>query len=82
MKTAACLFVMSIAVVGVCGCERDLSPEMEGLAMRPADAHNQWRTTTDQNMRGFSDDIARMWYTDRPSGLTPFPMVPTSGQPR
>jgi hypothetical protein len=82
MKTVACLFLTCTALACIGGCERNLSPEMKGLAMRPADAHNQFRMTANQNMRSASDDISRVWYTDAPSRLTPFPIVSTSGQPR
>jgi hypothetical protein len=80
MKTAACLIVLSACAA--MGCERRLTPELEGLAMRPVDAHNQFRTSSNQNFRSMSDDIARLWYTDSPSRLSPFPVTPTSGQPR
>ena len=53
-----------------------------GLALTNAEARNSRAVMRDQNYRMISDDWNRMWYTDHPSRLSPFPVTYTSGNPR
>ena len=83
MKTCASLTFLTLTAVLSCGCQNgDLSPEMRGLAQRPRDARNMWEVTMNQDMRMFSDDVARAIYIDHPMHLSPYPVLDTSGMPR
>jgi len=94
MKTSICLTALTLAAVVLGGCNGNegrvshrsitgnLTPEMRGLSMRPVDAHNNFALAANENLRMLSDDLARMFYTDNPSRLTPFPVADLSGQPR
>ena len=81
------------SVVLLAGCKADhdyysysaisknLTPEMQGLAERPVDVDRNVRVVENVNWRLFWGDLGRVWYMDRPSILSPFPTVSTSGQP-
>lgn len=60
----------------------DLSPELQSIAERDVDIDRNIATTFEQNGRMFWNDLGRAWYVDRPSIMSPFPIVPTGGQPR
>lgn len=87
---AIMLFGVSTSLLLMPGCSgtshkaitRKLTPELRGLSMRPVDAHNATAITNNQNWRMFSDDLARTFYTDHPTRLSPYPITYTSGQPR
>lgn len=86
MKTAArrCLFVSAAAALaGLVGCSSesqydairaDLTPELETLHERQSDMDNSWTIMMDENGRMFVEDLGRVFYTNRPSRLTPEPM--------
>jgi len=82
MKTHASLTVLSAACLLVAGCSQSLSPKMSGLAQTKSEARTNKRVAINQNLRMVSDDWRRMWLTDNPSRLSPFPVMDTSGQPR
>lgn len=91
MKTTACLAgVLAATLLVGCNSTNNVSyksitsnpnPELRGLATRPADAHNAFALASSQNLRMFNDDLARTFYTNHPSRLSPFPIMYTSGQP-
>ncbi len=60
----------------------DLTPELQGLVERPVDVDRNLATNNNQNLRMMWDDIGRTLYTDRPSMLSPMPVIHTSGNPR
>ena len=59
----------------------DLTPELQGVAERPVDIDTNIAVVENVNWRLFWGDLGRIWYMDRPSILSPFPTVSTSGQP-
>lgn len=59
----------------------DLTPELQTQAERPSDVQRNMAVTFDQNGRMFWNDLGRVWLTDRPSILSPYFVVPTSGNP-
>jgi hypothetical protein len=74
MKTTAFMIALTIVAAGACGCSRSLSPELRGLGLSKGEAHNNYRVVSNQELRGVSDDLARMFYTDNPNRLTPYPI--------
>jgi hypothetical protein len=83
LKTSACLATLILAAVSLAGCANgDLTPELSGLSMRPADTTNNFESTLNHNMRMYSDDINRVFLLDNPSTLSPYPVTLTSGSPR
>ena len=60
---------------------KNLTPELQGLAERPVDISRNVDVATNVNGRLFWGDLGRVWYMDRPSILSPFPTISTSGQP-
>ena len=59
----------------------DLTPELMGLSERQVDIHTNIAVVEDVNWRLMWGDLGRVWFLDRPSILSPFPTVSTSGQP-
>lgn len=59
----------------------DLTPELQGVSERPVDINTNVAVVENVNWRLFWGDLGRVWYMDRPSILSPFPTVSTSGQP-
>ncbi len=60
----------------------NLTPELRGMQERPIDISRNMRVAQNQNWRMLSDDLGRVFYTDHPSRLSPYPIVDTSGNPR
>jgi hypothetical protein len=81
----------TLALLGCCalvGCNnhvkqkditKDLTPEMRGVSLRPADAHNAFALTSNQNLRMLSDDLGNLFYTNTPSRLSRYPIVNNTG---
>ncbi len=46
------------------------TPELMTLHQRPVDVDNAIAVMSDENWRMFSQDLGRVFYTDRPSRLT------------
>ncbi|MCZ6835070.1 MAG: hypothetical protein O7G85_04785 [Planctomycetota bacterium] len=71
------------------GCESDpqsslyanLSPELQGLHERPSDVKNNLAIVNNLNLRMYSDDWGRVFYTNNPSRLTPMPAFSLTGSP-
>jgi hypothetical protein len=95
MKLALPMTVLALLTVALAGCKtgegndvsykaisHDLTPELRGLEQRPIDIDAHIAYMANANWRMMSDDLGRVFYTDHPSRLTPFPMTKTSGQPR
>lgn len=59
----------------------DLTPELQGVSERPVDIKTNMAVAENVNLRLFWGDLGRVWFVDRPSILSPFPTVSTSGQP-
>ena len=57
----------------------DLTPELRGTSLRPAEAHNAFALTSNQNLRMLSDDLGELFYTNTPSRLSPYPIVNNTG---
>lgn len=86
--TRACMTLTLLGCCALVGCNKhvkqkdvtgDLTPEMRGLSQRPADAHNTFALTANQNLRMFSDDLGRMFYTSTASRLSRYPVVNNTG---
>lgn len=60
----------------------NLTPELQGLTDRPVDDERNLAVANNQNGRMFADDLGRVFYTDHPSRLAPYPITYTSGNPR
>ena len=82
MRTALSLAAASLAVVCLTGCYGNLSPEMKGLAHTGDEVSIMRKVEMNQNVRMISDDLARTFYLDHPSRLSPYPVTYTSGSPR
>ena len=94
MKSVARFAVVAATAAVLTGCSSDPtgvsyssivnnpSPELRGLTERPVDNYTAYKLTHATNLRMLSDDIMRVFYLDKPSYLTPAPMVQLSGQPR
>lgn len=52
----------------------DLTPELDTLYQRPDDVENALTLMDDENWRMFHQDLGRVFYTNRPSRLTPEPV--------
>ena len=81
------------AVVGLTGCmtdpenvsyysiRTDLTPELQGITERGVDIDRNMAVTNNQNLRMMWGDLGRMWLFDKPSRLSPYDIISTSGQP-
>jgi hypothetical protein len=61
--------------------QRNLTPELYSTATTKDEANWDWYQVTNQNLRMVGDDWARFWLVDRPSYLSPYPIVNTTGNP-
>ena len=67
------------------GCTRnrvglhDVTPEMSTLSQTYTDVDVDLAMVDNQNNRMFEEDLGRVWYTNRPSRLSPLPVVNTTG---
>ncbi len=59
----------------------NLTPEMLGTSERPVETDLNWAMNANQDTRGMWDDVGRFWLTDRPTKLSPYPIMSTSGNP-
>jgi len=60
----------------------DLTPELQTTTERPVDVDRNMAVAKNQNWRMMWDDLGRIFYTDHPSRLSPYPIMYTSGVPR
>ncbi len=59
----------------------DLSPEFAGTALSVNEAYMNSTVVGDVNLRQAQDDWARFWLMNKPSSLSPYPIVNTGGRP-
>ena len=59
----------------------DLTPHLVGLTERDVDIDRNIAVITNQNDRMVWGDLGRMFLWDRPSRLSPYDIISTSGQP-
>lgn len=52
-----------------------------GLSERDVDIEANMAVVGNQNLRMFWGDLGRIWLFDRPSRLSPYDIISTSGQP-
>jgi hypothetical protein len=52
----------------------NMTPELMSTAQRRVDVSDMTSLSWATDNRMFWDDLARAWYTDRPSHLTPYPV--------
>jgi hypothetical protein len=82
----------SVAVVALAGCagpndvsfnaiKNDLTPHLLGLTERDVDAERNIAVISNQNNRMLWGDLGRAFLWDRPSRLSPYDIISTSGQP-
>lgn len=77
----------------LCGCEYNsddvtarairlnMTPELVGLATSQDDNTNNDFIVRNLNARMVVDDWNRFWLIDKPSSLSPYPIVPTTRDP-
>ena len=58
------------------------TPELMTLNERKVDVQRNLAVVYNNDFRMMWMDLGRAWYVDRPSFLSPYYIVPTSGQPR
>ncbi len=94
MKKAIGLLLL-VATIALTGCQtssnddnvsyfaitRNLTPELMTLSERPIDVDRNMAVQRNQNYRMFWGDLGRVIYTNRASGLSPYPIQRTSGIP-
>lgn len=92
-KTGCVSFAVSALALALAGCQSnpnnvdlksitsDLSPELMATAERPVDIDVNWAVNADQDLRGVWNDLGRFWLTNKPSSLSPYPIMDTGGQP-
>ena len=90
-KILGTLFCTSL--IGLTGCvtnpenvnyyaiKTDLTPELQGVTERGVDIDRNMAVTGNQNLRMMWGDLGRMWLFDKPSRLSPYDIIATSGQP-
>ncbi|MSR29734.1 MAG: hypothetical protein EXS03_09230 [Phycisphaerales bacterium] len=60
---------------------RDLSPELAGEGLSVNEAYMNSAVVGDVDLREAQDDWARFWLMNKPSSLSPYPIVNTGGRP-
>ena len=93
MKLIQRITVFAITGAILTGCESsfsnaslggilgNLNPELQGHHERPVDTRRGLAISNNFHMRMLSDDLGRVFYTDHPSRLSPFPIVGLNGNP-
>lgn len=83
----------AVALVALAGCSSDpndvsfdaitsdLTPHLLGLTERDVDADRNIAVISNQNYRMMWGDLGRAFLWDRPSRLSPYDIISTSGQP-
>jgi hypothetical protein len=79
---AACL-VAPVLAIGMSGCAKSTktgqirarpAPEMVTLDKTAPERRNNWAVVRGTNVRNFNSSVARFFYIDRPSRLSPTPI--------
>ena len=60
---------------------RNLTPELFNTAETRDEASWHFAANANNDLRSAQNDWSRFWLTDSPSKLSPYPIVPTGGQP-
>ncbi len=60
---------------------RDQTPELAGTSLSVNEAYMNSATVGDVDLRQVQDDWARFWLMNKPSTLSPYPIVNTGGRP-
>ena len=60
----------------------NLTPELQTLTERPSNVHRNLAVSDNQDLRMLNEDLGRIWMTDGPSTLSPYPIINTTGNPR
>ena len=90
MFRAAALPTLVVAVTGCApdpndvsfdALKKDLTPHILGLTERDVDVERNMAVIGNQNMRMVWGDLGRFFLFDRPSRLSPYDIISTSGQP-
>ena len=63
------------------GIMANLTPELQGVHERPVDTYRGLAISNNFHLRMMSDDFGRVFYTDHPSRLSPFPVISLNGNP-
>ena len=79
-------YTLTIAtLVLLTGCTRNrvgldnVTPSMATLSQTYTDVNVDLEMVDNQNNKMFEEDLGRVWYTNRPSRLSPLPVVNTTG---
>lgn len=59
----------------------DLSPELMNTAQTYDESRMDWVVNRDQDLRSAWTDMGRLWLTDKPRPLSPYPIMQTGGNP-
>lgn len=97
LSTAALVAVAGASVIALSGCTTqdpnrkyntdldslaaDMSPELKNTAQTKDESRMDWAVNRDQDLRSAWTDMGRLWLTDRPSALSPYPIMQTNGNP-
>ena len=84
--------ILAGSVLATSGCTSDkyhtwdyikgnLTPEMAGISETKLDQERDLAVVNDTDWRAFSDDWGRVWLSDQPTMLSPYPLVNTGGNP-
>jgi hypothetical protein len=60
---------------------KNLTPELAGTSLTVNEAYMNSTVVGDVNLRQMQDDWARLWLMNKPSSLSPYPIVNTGGRP-
>jgi hypothetical protein len=60
---------------------RNLTPELFNTAETRDEASWHFAANANNDLRSLQNDWSRVWLTDTPSRLSPYPITPTGGQP-
>jgi len=58
-----------------------LTPELVGTSETHDETNWHYAANANQDLRSLQNDWGRFWLTDKPSSLSPYPIMPTGGQP-
>ncbi|MDP6693718.1 MAG: hypothetical protein QF444_05260 [Phycisphaerales bacterium] len=59
----------------------NVTPSMDTLSQTYSETDVDLAMTDNQNLRMAQEDLGRVWYTNKPSSLSPYPVVNTTGNP-
>ena len=59
----------------------DLSPELVNISQTRDEARMDWAVNRDQDLRNAWTDLGRVWLTNKPRPLSPYPIMSTNGNP-